>query len=263
MSDPILPLPSVYGPISSWRFGRSLGIDPIGAVSTCSFNCVYCQLGEIERVSDRRQIFVATAQIERELSQIDPHALDIATVSGSGEPTLALNLAEILAAARTIVGRPTAVLTNSSLLHVREVRNALATADIVAAKLDAVTDQHFDGINRPAPGIDRSQILRGLMQFRQGYSGHLAIQTMLLSPWAEAKRNQFIHYIQQLCPDEIQINTPTRPRPFTRQLDARGSHGTSRPYATQPLQPVKVDVLHKFALQIERETLVPVRHVPL
>ncbi|MGK7944070.1 MAG: radical SAM protein, partial [Microcystaceae cyanobacterium] len=37
---------TVYGPVTSWRYGRSLGIDPIGSLSTCSFNCVYCQLGE-------------------------------------------------------------------------------------------------------------------------------------------------------------------------------------------------------------------------
>jgi wyosine [tRNA(Phe)-imidazoG37] synthetase (radical SAM superfamily) len=40
---------SVYAPVASWRFGSSLGIDPIGLVSTCSFNCAYCQLGEIEQ----------------------------------------------------------------------------------------------------------------------------------------------------------------------------------------------------------------------
>ncbi|MEK6624776.1 MAG: radical SAM protein, partial [Bdellovibrionota bacterium] len=34
---------TVYGPVKSWRFGQSLGIDPIFHVSTCSFNCIYCQ----------------------------------------------------------------------------------------------------------------------------------------------------------------------------------------------------------------------------
>ncbi|MFS8120407.1 MAG: hypothetical protein ACMG55_18255, partial [Microcoleus sp.] len=56
----IKPSTSVYGPVQSWRFGRSLGIDPIGPDSSCSFNCVYCQLGEIEHQSCNRQIFVPT-----------------------------------------------------------------------------------------------------------------------------------------------------------------------------------------------------------
>jgi len=54
---------AVYGPVSSWRYGRSLGIDPIGCVSTCSFNCVYCQLGEIEHKTSTRAIYVPTEQI--------------------------------------------------------------------------------------------------------------------------------------------------------------------------------------------------------
>ncbi|MHC1586646.1 MAG: radical SAM protein, partial [Candidatus Hecatellaceae archaeon] len=37
---------AVYGPVASWRLGLSLGIDPILPPKTCSFNCVYCQLGE-------------------------------------------------------------------------------------------------------------------------------------------------------------------------------------------------------------------------
>ncbi len=263
MPEPSLPVRAVYGPVPSWRFGRSLGIDPIGAVSTCSFNCVYCQLGEIERVTDRRQIFVATDEIKRELLRIDPNVVDVVTVSGSGEPTLAANLAEILATARTVIGRPTVVLTNSTMLHDREVRNDLAAADIVAAKLDAVAETQFKGVSRPIPQIDLTRVLKGLMQFRQDYSGHLAIQTMLLSPWSEAKRRKFIQYIQQIHPDEIQINTPTRPRPLTRQLDARGNHQQSRPYAIHSLQPVKSDFLCQFAAQIQRETLVPVRYVPL
>ncbi|MGK7910268.1 MAG: radical SAM protein [Synechococcus sp.] len=263
MPDRSLPVRAVYGPVSSWRFGRSLGIDPIGKVSTCSFNCVYCQLGEIENVTDRRQIFVSTDQIERELLPIDPDAVDVVTVSGSGEPTLASNLEEILAIARAVIDRPTVVLTNSTMLHDREVCNALAAADTVAAKLDAVTKSQFKGVSRPVPQIELSDIARGLMQFRQDYTGHLAIQTMLLAPWSEAKRRKFIHYIQQIHPDEIQINTPTRPQPLTRQLDARGNHQQSRPYATHSLQPVESNLLSQFAAQLQRETLVPVRYVPL
>ena len=83
---------SVYGPVASWRFGSSLGIDPIGLVSTCSFNCAYCQLGEIEQKTEQRRIFITSEQISRDLSAFAPWDVDIVTLSGSGEPTLALNL---------------------------------------------------------------------------------------------------------------------------------------------------------------------------
>jgi len=42
----------VYGPVSSWRLGSSLGIDPISdKEKICSFNCIYCQLGETKNLT--------------------------------------------------------------------------------------------------------------------------------------------------------------------------------------------------------------------
>lgn len=34
----------VYGPVPSRRLGRSLGVDAL-TFKSCSFDCVYCQLG--------------------------------------------------------------------------------------------------------------------------------------------------------------------------------------------------------------------------
>jgi wyosine [tRNA(Phe)-imidazoG37] synthetase (radical SAM superfamily) len=257
------PLSSVYGPVPSWRFGRSLGIDPIGPVSTCSFNCAYCQLGEIQRQTLERQIFIPTAQIRRDLQAFAPWDVDVVTLSGSGEPTLALNLAEILAAAKEITGQQVVVLTNSTLLGNAEVRQALGPADIVAAKLDAVSGEQLRRINRPVVGLDWAGIWAGLRQFRLEWQGKLAIQTMLLSPWPPEDQAKYASLMQQLQPDEIQINTPTRPRPVERQLDTRGARGLSRPYPVQILKPVSREVLQEWAKKMEAETGIPVRCVPL
>jgi wyosine [tRNA(Phe)-imidazoG37] synthetase (radical SAM superfamily) len=83
MANATLPFISVYGPVQSWRFGRSLGIDPIGPISTCSFNCVYCQLGEIEVCTAERQIFIPTEQIIQDLQAFAPWEVDVVTLSGS------------------------------------------------------------------------------------------------------------------------------------------------------------------------------------
>jgi wyosine [tRNA(Phe)-imidazoG37] synthetase (radical SAM superfamily) len=257
------PLSSVYGPVPSWRFRRSLGIDPIGPVSTCPFNCAYCQLGEIQRQTLERQVFIPTEQIRRDLQAFAPWDVDVVTLSGSGEPTLALNLAAILSAAREITGRPVAVLTNSTLLGNAGVRQALGQADIVAAKLDAVSDEQLRRINRPVAGLDWAGIWAGLEQFRREWQGKLAIQTMLLSPWPPEDQARYARLMQQLQPDEIQLNTPTRPRPLERQLETRGARGLSRPYPVQILKSVSREVLQEWAGNIEAETGIPVRCVPL
>ena len=253
---------SVYGPVPSWRFGRSLGIDPIGSSSTCSFNCVYCQLGEIQNHTALRQVFIPTKQIVEDLQAFAPWDVDVVTLSGSGEPTLALNLREILTAVKETTGRTTVVLTNSTMLVNPEVRSALSLADIVAAKLDGVSSEQLQRVNRPVAGIDLATILAGLKQFRREYQGHLAIQTMLLSPWSEENRGEYIRLMQQLSPNEIQLNTPTRPRSLSRQLETRGARSLSRPYPVQLLKQVSREFLQDLATEIKQETALLVRCVP-
>jgi len=202
---------SVYGPVASWRFGSSLGIDPIGLVSTCSFNCAYCQLGEIEQKTEQRKTFITSEQISRDLRDFAPWDVDIVTLSGSGEPTLALNLGEILATVKEMTRRPVAVLTNSTLLGDARVRQDLSKADIVAAKIDAVSEAQWRRVNRPVPGLDWQILWSGLRQFRQEWSGKLAIQTMVLASWSPQDQDQYIDLMQQLQP--MKFNLTPRPVP--------------------------------------------------
>ncbi|WP_427161156.1 radical SAM protein [Aliinostoc sp. HNIBRCY26] len=255
----------VYGPVKSWRFGQSLGIDPIGEVSTCSFNCIYCQLGQMEVQTLQRQIFVPTGRIAEELRSLASYEqIDVVTISGSGEPTLALNLEEILAIAKQLTRLPTIVLTNSTLLGDRIVRQALQFADIVAVKLDAISSHQWQRINRPVETINLSDILAGIVKLRREYSGTLAIQTMVLSPWTTEMLEDYIQLLQRLRPDEIHLNVPSRPRALVRQLDARGNNAVKSGCGDfHQLQCVSADVLSALADAIQTTTKIPVRCVPL
>lgn len=254
---------SVYGPVVSWRYGRSLGIDPIGVVSTCSFDCVYCQLGEIEHKTGDRQLFVETRQIVEDLQAFAPWEVDAITLSGSGEPTLALNLGEILVTVKAMTGRPVGVLTNGTTLSDPVVRAELAIADQVALKLDAVSPEALRRINRPVAGVDWPQLWQGMVQFRQQYGGHLAVQTMVLAPWSEAEQDEYVARIRALAPDEVQLNTPTRPRPLSHQLDARGNHlPEARPYPVRQLKCVDAATLRAFGDRITAQTQIAVKYPP-
>ncbi len=252
---------AIYGPVDSWRFGRSLGIDPIGSVSTCSFNCVYCQLGVIQVPSGDRQIFVPTEQIRQELASLPPCPIDTLTLSGSGEPTLALNLGEILTMATEIIPKPIGVLTNGSLLTDPTVRQELEIADWVAVKLDAIDADSFRRVNRPLPTLDLQELWMGLCQFREQYSGHLAIQTMVLKTWSDLDRVEYLNRMRILRPDEIQLNTPTRAQPLTHQLASRGNDLPSTyAYPTRQLNRVNPEELELFADLLESELNLTVRY---
>ncbi|MCU0541744.1 MAG: radical SAM protein [Oscillatoriaceae cyanobacterium Prado104] len=255
---------SVYGPVKSWRFGRSLGIDPIGLVSTCSFNCVYCQLGEIEEKTCERRVFVSTQQIEQDLEPFVPWDVDRITLSGSGEPTLALNLGDILTMLKTVTGKPSGVLTNGSLITDPTVRSELTIADLVAVKVDAVEADRLKRIDRPIVNIELPDFWSALQQFRQIYSGKLAIQTMILSPWSDREQAIYIELMHGLLPDEIQLNTPTRPKPLSHEIDARGNYTPDAlPYAARSLKPVSIEVLKTFADRIQKIAGIPVYYPDL
>ena len=261
MPEVVTKFSSVYGPVHSWRFGRSLGIDLIGSTPTCSYNCVYCQLGEIDKHTIQRQIYVPTEQVVQDLRATNPwEPIDVLTFSGHGEPTLALNLGECLQVTKQLLKRPTVVLTNSSLMTDPTVRRALTTADIVAAKLDTVSPRQLQSINRPLRGIDLPAILLGIKQFRQEYKGCLAIQTMVLSRWSPEFEAVYIQYLNNLRPDEVQLNVPSRPRVMACQQNSYGDPVLgNRPYWLRNLTCVGSDVLDTLATKIYDATQIPVR----
>jgi len=134
----------VYGPVPSWRLGRSLGIDLLSQkAKTCNFNCIYCQLGETVNPVTQRGEFVSLAQLSDELNEVRGIAADYVTFSGTGEPTLAINLGQAIEVAKSTLNLPVAVLTNSSLMPSKGVRHDLAKADVVVATVDAHSQKLF------------------------------------------------------------------------------------------------------------------------
>jgi wyosine [tRNA(Phe)-imidazoG37] synthetase (radical SAM superfamily) len=201
----------IYGPVPSWRLGRSLGIDLLNRKrKTCSFNCVYCQLGRTGQVIVEPRELVSLEQLASETKLIGAVKADYATFSGMGEPTLASNLGEAIELVRSIWDLPIAVLTNSSLMFREDVRQQLARADTVVAKLDVPNEELFVMVNRPAPGLHLDQIIDGVRRFRDKYRGKLALQVMFV----EANKDyasEIAALARQISPNEVQINTPLRP----------------------------------------------------
>jgi len=201
----------IYGPVASWRLGRSLGIDLLNArKKACSFNCVYCQLGKTGQLIVEPREFISLAQLTSEIELLGPIKADYATFSGMGEPTLASNLGEAIELARSNLDLPIAVLTNSALMFREDVRQRLVHADTVVAKMDVPNGELFATVNRPAPGLHFDQIKDGLRRFRDKYKGKLAVQIMFI----EANKNyasEIAALARQISPDEVQINSPLRP----------------------------------------------------
>jgi len=211
-NDPTNKTKYIFGPVPSRRLGRSLGVDLV-PFKTCSYDCIYCQLGRTTNKTLERKEWVPLQDV---IEQIKDHLHlkpDYITLSGSGEPTLFSRLDELILGIKEITDIPVAVLTNGSLLWLPEVRNALKSADVVVPSLDAGSIQIFQYVNRPHPDITFSKMLQGLVDFRKDYSGQYWLEVFLLAgvTTTEAEINRLKTCIAAIQPDRVQVNTVTRP----------------------------------------------------
>jgi wyosine [tRNA(Phe)-imidazoG37] synthetase (radical SAM superfamily) len=204
----------LFGPVPSRRFGRSLGLD-LTPHKTCSLDCVFCQLGRTTKKTATRKEYVPSDDVIAELNRwlkTDGKA-DYITLSGSGEPTLHLRFGEVLNFIRTNSSIPAVLLTNGTLLHLPEVRDAASSANIVKVSLSAWDQASYSWVNRPHTQLKFSQLVEGQKAFRKQFRGELWLEVFLV--WGMNSTPSDVKRIAALAkevePDRIQLNTVVRP----------------------------------------------------
>ncbi|MCD6309261.1 MAG: radical SAM protein [Candidatus Eremiobacteraeota bacterium] len=204
----------LFGPVPSRRLGRSLGIDTV-KFKTCSYDCIYCQLGRTTFKTITRAEYVPTTEILDELKNfLEKHeSPDYITLSGSGEPTLHSGLKEIISNIRELTEIPVAVLTNGSMLWDPEVRFACCLADLVIPSLDAGDPEIFQVVNRPHPDLDFYEIFDGLCNLRDEFHGKIWLEVFLVENVNDSLEqvNKIKKLADKFRPDKIQLNTAVRP----------------------------------------------------
>lgn len=218
----------IFGPVSSRRFGVSLGVNllPVDA-KICSFDCVYCECGWTDSSSSQSLPTVNEVQkaLEHKLlhMQADGELPDVITFSGNGEPTMhpefdkiiesTINLRNMYSPSAEVV-----VLGNSTQLHKEKVRNALRKIDKAVLKLDSTNEIQFQRINKPALGIHVEDVKKELLSF----SGKASLQTMFLrgqtadgqiDNTTESEIDALIEFVNAMNPVEWMIYPIDRPTP--------------------------------------------------
>jgi len=206
----------VFGPVPSRRLGQSLGIDTI-PLKTCNWNCVYCQLGRTQPVTNERKQYYPpeeiVAEVQEALQAHQPGEIDWVTFVGSGEPLLHSSTGWVIRQVKQMTDLPVAVITNGSLLYLPEVREELSVADAVLPTLDAGTAALYRQINRPHAEITYARLVDGLIAFRDEYQGKLWVEVMLVRDLNDSPEalGDIAEVLKRVRPDAVHINLPTRP----------------------------------------------------
>ncbi|KYH34208.1 cyclic pyranopterin monophosphate synthase [Clostridium tepidiprofundi DSM 19306] len=204
----------VYGPVPSRRMGISLGISPIKEKS-CSYSCIYCQLGRTKNMMYERAEFVNINDVINEFKMClkENIKFDVVTIVGEGEPTLFSRLEELIDEVKKLTDKPIAVITNGSLLFDECVRNALKKADLVLPSLDAGNEEMFIKINRPHGRIKFKNVIYGLKKFANEYDGQLWMETMIVKGFNDSEKEllDIKKILDSIKYDRLYVNTPVRP----------------------------------------------------
>ncbi len=207
----------VFGPIPSRRLGQSLGINNIPP-KTCSYSCVYCQVGRTSRMLTERREFYKPGDI---LGEVDEgitnigkanETIDYITFVPDGEPTLDLNLGEMIEMLKSYKIK-IAVITNGSLLWKKDVQEELSKADLVSIKIDSVLESVWRKIDRPQHTLSLSKIIEGIEKFSQHFKGDLLTETMLvegINDFDESLK-ETASLVSWLDPTKAYLLIPTRP----------------------------------------------------
>ncbi len=208
----------LFGPVNSRRLGLSQGIDLLPP-KTCNFNCIYCEINKAPQLSCDRGEHVPTETILAEIDgllqdEARVRALDVFTITASGEPTLHTGIGRIIEHIKKKTEKPVAILTNGSQLYLPEVRQDLLAADIVIPSLDAARPESFRRVNRPAKcSVDLERIIQGLADFSREFNGEIWLEILLVENINDRPEDivALQKAISRIRPTRVQLNTVARP----------------------------------------------------
>ena len=198
----------VFGPVPSRRLGISLGVDLVVSKS-CNLNCIFCECGATKKIQLKRQRFKNINEILNEiqsvLKDIKP---DYITFSGSGEPTLSLDLGNISKAIKEDLKYKGKIclITNSLLLANEQVIKELGYIDLIVPTLNTLNQDIFEKIVRPDYRTSVDEIRKGFINLNNpNYKGKIWIEIFILENINDSEEN-FIEIANFLNSENIRYN---------------------------------------------------------
>ena len=207
----------VFGPVPSRRLGISLGVDLVVSKS-CNLNCIFCECGATKKIQLERQRFKDMNEILEEISavlkDIKP---DYITFSGSGEPTLSLDLGNISKAIKEDLKYQGKIclITNSLLLADENLMKELEYIDLIVPTLNTLTQDIFEKIVRPDYRTSVEEIRKGFINLNNSkYKGKIWIEIFILENINDSDKNfvDIANFLksENIRYDKIQLNTIDR-----------------------------------------------------
>ncbi|HDZ4301546.1 TPA: radical SAM protein [Campylobacter jejuni] len=205
----------LFGPVSSRRFGRSLGIDLSPSKKQCNFDCVYCEL-DPKKAQEKQDKIISIDKIISEVkAMLEKNVeFDFLTLTANGEPSLYPHLNELILSLRSIAkDKKLLILSNGTAVLDEDKFNALLKLDVVKFSLDSAVAKTFYRIDRALKNIDLEKMIEKMADFRARFNGDLIMEILVVKDLNdnEEEFEALNQALKKIMPLRVDLSTIDRP----------------------------------------------------
>ncbi|WLR41071.1 radical SAM protein [Campylobacter jejuni] len=205
----------LFGPVSSRRFGRSLGIDLSPSKKQCNFDCVYCEL-DPKKAQEKQDEIISIDKIISEVKVVLEKNVefDFLTLTANGEPSLYPYLNELILSLRSIAkDKKLLILSNGTAVLDEDKFNALLKLDVVKFSLDSAVAKTFYRIDRALKNIDLEKMIEKMADFRARFNGDLIMEILVVKDLNdnEEEFKALNQALKKIAPLRVDLSTIDRP----------------------------------------------------
>ncbi|EOC6569184.1 TPA: radical SAM protein [Campylobacter jejuni] len=205
----------LFGPVSSRRFGRSLGIDLSPSKKQCNFDCVYCEL-DPKKAQEKQDEIISIDKIISEVKvMLEKNVeFDFLTLTANGEPSLYPHLNELILSLRSIAkDKKLLILSNGTAVLDEDKFNALLKLDVVKFSLDSAVTKTFYRIDRALKNIDLEKMIEKMADFRARFNGDLIMEILVVKDLNdnEEEFEALNQALKKIMPLRVDLSTIDRP----------------------------------------------------
>ncbi|EAH6823273.1 radical SAM protein [Campylobacter jejuni] len=205
----------LFGPVSSRRFGRSLGIDLSPSKKQCNFDCVYCEL-DPKKAQEKQDEIISIDKIISEVKvMLEKNVeFDFLTLTANGEPSLYPYLNELILSLRSIAkDKKLLILSNGTAVLDEDKFNALLKLDVVKFSLDSAVTKTFYRIDRALKNIDLEKMIEKMADFRARFNGDLIMEILVVKDLNdnEEEFKALNQALKKIMPLRVDLSTIDRP----------------------------------------------------
>ncbi|ECK7595345.1 radical SAM protein [Campylobacter jejuni] len=205
----------LFGPVSSRRFGRSLGIDLSPRKKQCNFDCVYCEL-DPKKAQEKQDEIISIDKIISEVKVVLEKNVefDFLTLTANGEPSLYPHLNELILSLRSIAkDKKLLILSNGTAVLDEDKFNALLKLDVVKFSLDSAVAKTFYRIDRALKNIDLEKMIEKMADFRARFNGDLIMEILVVKDLNdnEEEFKALNQALKKIMPSRVDLSTIDRP----------------------------------------------------